>query len=247
LQKFQDNDDLELTPFIRGKLNLYQKKRGYRFSIDSVLLADFVKINKKGKLIDLGTGSGILLLLLSLRYKNLKFYALEVQQSLYEIAKKNFELNRLSVELKNADIKQIKDLYPSNSFDFAITNPPFHQKIGKKYATEEEEIAKSEKLASIRDFIEAGRYLLKDRGKFYLINKTDRLVETLNICTQNNLIPKRLRFVHPSKDEKSTHFLLECIKNAKLGSEIVEKPLIIYNDKNKKLYTRELEKLLNEF
>ncbi|HEV09347.1 MAG TPA: methyltransferase, partial [Sulfurihydrogenibium azorense] len=91
LQKFnlELNDDEDLSPFIRGKVYIIQKKEGYRFNIDSLLLSDFVNIKSSGKLIDLGTGSGIILILLSLKYKNLKFYGLEVQKELYELAKKN--------------------------------------------------------------------------------------------------------------------------------------------------------------
>ncbi len=246
MQKLQDSD-LQLTPFIRGKIKLYQKKKGYRFSIDSVLLADFVKINKKGKLIDLGTGSGILLLLLALRYKNIDFYALEIQDSLYQIAIENFKLNNIKVNIKQGDVKQIENLYRPGYFDFVVINPPFHQNTGKKYATEEEAIAKSEIMATVEDFIKASSYLLKDRGRLFMINKTDRLSQTVYNLLFHNLIPKRFRFIHPDINEKSSHFLVECVKNARSGGEIVEKPLILYKDKKDKKYTQELEKILNEF
>ena len=246
MQKLQDKE-LELIPFIRGAIKLYQKKKGYRFSIDSVLLADFVNIRKKGKLIDLGTGTGIILLLLSLRYKNLEFYGLEIQKDLYNIAKENFKINKLEVDLKLGDVKEIKNLYKENLFDFVVANPPFHKKTGKKYTTEEEKIAKEETLATVEDFLKAGKYLLKDRGKFFMINKSDRLIETIHKCVILKLIPKRLRFIYPTVSEKSTHFLIECVKNAKLSGEIIEKPLILYKDSKSKIYTQEVEKILNEF
>ena len=243
MQKFQDN--LELIPFIRGKIKLYQKKKGYRFSIDPVLLADFVKITKKGKLVDLGTGSGIILLLLALRYKTLEFYGIEIQEDLYKIAKENFKLNNLKVNLIKGDVKKIKEIFKPHSFEYVVANPPFYKPTGKTSNIEEVKIAKFEIKATVKDFIEAASYLLKDNGKFFLINQSQRLSETINVCIEKRLIPKRIRFVHPRIDENSSHFLVESVKGAKLGGEIIEKPLILYGGNNK--YTEEVEKILEEF
>ncbi|RMA97787.1 tRNA1(Val) (adenine(37)-N6)-methyltransferase [Hydrogenothermus marinus] len=233
------------SPFIRGKIFLYQSEKGYRFNLDSVLLASFPKFQKKGKLIDLGTGNGILILLLSLKYKNLDFYAIEVQEEFYNLAKVNFKLNNVNVNLFKEDIKNIKKIFKPNSFDYVITNPPYF----KEYKTEnlQLKIARSEYLATIEDFIKAGKYLLKDKGKFYMVSPVSRFSEIILYLKENKLQPKRYRFIYPSVNENATHFLLEAHKNAKEGGEIIEKPLIVYENPKDKIYTEEVKFILEEF
>ncbi len=233
------------SPFIRGKIHLFQPKKGYRFNLDSVLLASFVNITKKGKIIDLGTGSGILILLLNLKYPDLKYYAVEVQQEFVDIARENFNLNKVDVELIHENIKNLKDYLPANSFDYVVTNPPYF----KEYKGENLnlKIAKSEYLAKISDFINISKYLLKDRGKFFAVFPVSRLVEILNYLKSGKIYPKRLRFIHPTLSENATHFLVEAVKNAKEGGEIVEKPFIIYKDTSRKIYTDEVEFILEKF
>jgi len=243
----QGRNDIELIPFIRGKIQLYQRKKGYRFSIDSVLLADFVRIKRRGKLIDLGTGSGIIILLLALRYKNLEFHAVELQESLFEIAKENFMLNNVKVKLILGDVKSIKEFYEPNSFDYVVTNPPFHRVSIKEYTNEEIEIAKSERKASLEDFVKAAAYLLKSKGRLFIIVPSNRLSEAVLILDKYGLYIKRLRFIYPSIEDSATHFLVESLKDSKLGGEIVEKPLILYKEKRNKSYTEELERILNVF
>ena len=233
------------SPFIRGKIHLFQPEKGYRFNIDSVLLANFINIKNKGKLIDLGTGSGILILLLNLKYKNIDYSALEIQDELYDIAKKNFELNSVKVNLIKEDVKNIKKIYQPNSFDYVITNPPYFKEYkGENLSIK---IARSEYIASIDDFIKAVKYLLKDKGRFFLVFPSSRLSEITYKLKKENLQPKRWRFIHPSLKEKASHFLVEAVKNAKEGGEIVEKPLIVYNNPQKRIYTDEVNYILEKF
>ncbi len=240
-------EDETLSPFIRGKVHIIQKKKGYRFNIDSVLLSGFFKAkNKKGKIIDLGTGSGIIPILISLKYPELDFYGLEIQDSLYEIAERNFQINNLHVKLLKGDVKNIKNLLPSQFFDYVITNPPYYRKEGKKTSNRELLIAKFEEVASTQDFIKAAFYLLKDNGSFFMINQANRLPELIFSLKMSRLEPKRIRFVHPSLEETASHFLVEAVKNAKEGC-IVEKPLILYKDPERKVYTEEVEYLLEKF
>jgi tRNA1(Val) A37 N6-methylase TrmN6 len=238
-------DNKSPSPFIRGKIYLYQPEEGYRFNLDSVLLANFVKIKNKGKLIDLGTGSGILILLLNLKYKNIEYWAVEVQDEFYEIADKNFKLNNINVNLIKENIKNIKNHLKANSFDYVITNPPYL----KEYQIQNLnlKISKSEHLATISDFIKTAKYLLKDKGKFFVVIPSFRFTEVVCNLKKEKLIPKRFRMIFPAVDEKATHCLIEAVKNANEGGEIIEKPLIVYKDPKNKTYTDELNCILENF
>lgn len=247
LQKFNINlqEDEDLSPFIRGKVFIIQKKDGYRFNIDSLLLADFVNIKSSGKLIDLGTGSGIILILLSLKYKNLQFYGLEVQEDLYQLAEKNIKINNLNANLQLGDVKEVKKFYEHQFFDYVVINPPYFK--SGDYKNIQEKIARSEALATLEDFIKASWYLLKNKGKLFMIVPCERLSETVKYLKNYNLQPKRYRFVHPSINEKATHFMVEAIKQAKEGGETVENPLIVYENPKEKKYTEYVWNLLENF
>ncbi len=239
-------ENYHLTPFIRGKVLIYQPQNGYRFNLDSVLLSNFFQTNKKNaKIIDLGTGSGIIPVLISLKYPDLEFYAVEIQKQFYELAEKTFKENHLNVKLLNEDINSLKKTFPSSYFDYVITNPPYL----KEYKTENENllIARSEEKATIEDFIKVSSYLLKNKGKFFAVFPVYRFTEVILYLSQNNLIPKRLRFIYPTKDEKATHFLVEAQKGVKLGNETIEKPLIVYKDSKNKVYSEEVNFILEKF
>ncbi|WP_457642547.1 tRNA1(Val) (adenine(37)-N6)-methyltransferase [Persephonella sp.] len=240
--------DETLSPFIRGKISIIQKKEGYRFNIDSVLLSSFPEITKrKGKIIDLGTGSGIILILLSLKYPDLQLYGIEIQQDLYDIAKRNAKLNNININLIKGDVKDIKNFFKPQSFDYVITNPPYFKSSFTKKDKEEIQIARYEITGKIEDFIKAGSFLLKDKGRFYMIYPSDRLSEIIQTLKKYKIQPKRYRFIHPSLQEKSTHFLIEAVKSGKEGGETVEKPLIIYDNPNIQKYSEEVKFLLEKF
>jgi tRNA1Val (adenine37-N6)-methyltransferase len=234
-QEILIKEDEDVSPFIRGKIRIIQKREGYRFNIDSLLLVDFLNIKSSGKIIDIGTGSGIIPILISLKYKNLKLYALEVQEDLFDIAKRNFQINNVHVQIALGNVKDVKKIYIHQYFDYVVINPPYFKE--GNYKNIQEKIARSEALATLEDFIYGSWYLLKNKGKLYLINITERFSETVSLLKKYNLHPKRYRFIHPSINEKATHFLVEASKNAKEGGEIVEVPLIIYENPKEKKYT----------
>jgi len=234
-QEILIKEDEDISPFIRGKIRIIQKREGYRFNIDSLLLVDFLNIKSSGKIIDIGTGSGIIPILISLKYKNLKLYALEVQEDLFDIAKRNFQINNVHVQIALGNVKDVKKIYNHQYFDYVVINPPYFKE--GNYKNVQEKIARSEALAKLEDFIYGSWYLLKNKGKLYLINITERFSETVSLLKKYNIQPKRYRFIHPSINEKATHFLVEASKNAKEGGEIVEAPLIIYENPKEKKYT----------
>ncbi len=234
-QEILIKEDEDISPFIRGKIRIIQKREGYRFNIDSLLLVDFLNIKSSGKIIDIGTGSGIMPILISLKYKNLKLYALEVQEDLFDIAKRNFQINNVNVQVALGNVKDVKKIYNHQYFDYVVINPPYFKE--GNYKNIQEKIARSEALSKLEDFIYGSWYLLKNKGKIYLINIIERFSETVSLLKKYNIQPKRYRFIHPSINEKATHFLVEASKNAKEGGEIVEAPLIIYENPKEKKYT----------
>lgn len=242
MQKLPDNvqieEDEDISPFIRGKISIIQKKKGYRFNVDSLLLVSFVNLSPSKVVIDIGTGSGIIPLLLNLKIPKLKLYGLEVQESMFSLAKRNFILNSLNADLRLNDVKDVRNIFQSGFFDCVITNPPyFHQGS----------VERAQVLATFQDFVKAASYLLKNKGKFYYIFPVSRFVESLETVKKHRLQPKRIRFIHPSIQEKATHFMVECLKSGKEGGEIVEKPLIMYENPKEKRYTQEVWNLLENF
>ena len=233
------------SPFIRGKIHLFQPEKGYRFNLDSVLLASFAKLKNKGKLIDLGTGSGILILLLNLKYPKLEYYAVEVQDEFIKLAEQNFKLNNINVKLIKENIKNIKNVFTANYFDYVILNPPYL----KEYHSDNTnlKIAKSEYLASVKDFIKAGSYILKQKGKLFMVSPVSRFSEIIYHLKSNKLEPKRYRFIYPTIQEKATHFLVEAVKDAKEGGDIIERPFIIYENPKEKKYSQEVNFILEKF
>ena len=240
-------DSETLTPFLRGRIRIIQSKEGYRFNIDSILLASFVNVpDRDANLIDLGTGSGILLILLSLKYKKLKLFGIELQESLFSQAWRNIQLNDVKAQLFKGDIREIKRIFRPETFDYVVFNPPYHLPE-KEVKPTERNIARYEIQGSIKDFIKASSYLLKNKGRLFLIFPVSRLSEVLSLMIDKNIQPKRYRFIHPSSKENATHFLIEGIKGGNPGGEAVEKPLIVYDNPDKKIYTSEVNFLLEKF
>ena len=236
-----------LTPFIRGKVQVIQSKSGYRFNVDSVLLAAFINIpDKPSRLIDLGTGSGIIPVLLSLKYKNVELYGVELQESLFAQAWKNFQLNKIKGQVFKGDIREIRRIFRPESFDYVVFNPPYHKPPDSVEHTEKN-IARYELEGNIKDFIKAASYLLKNKGKLFMVFPSGRLSTVISLLLDKQIYPKRYRFIHPTLEEKATHFLLEAVKGANPEGEIIEKPLIMYKDPKNKIYTPEVEFILEKF
>ncbi|MBK3331564.1 methyltransferase [Persephonella atlantica] len=236
-----------LTPFLRGKIKIIQSKEGYRFNIDSLLLASFVKItDRPSKLIDLGTGSGIILILLGLKYKKVQLYGVELQESLFSQAWRNINLNNIKAQLFKGDIREIKRIFRPENFDYVVFNPPYHQPPSQVEKTEKN-VARFEIEGKIKDFVKASSFLLKNGGKLFAIVPSSRFSEFITYLIEQNIQPKRYRAIHPTITENATHILVEGIKGGKTGGETVEKPLIVYEDSYKKIYTPEVEFILEKF
>jgi len=220
-------DDLEY----KG-LKIIQNPEGFCFGIDSVLLSDFAKkIKKTSKVVDLGTGTGIIATLLCGKTKLSKVIGVEVQKEVCDMAKRSIKLNNLEdkFEVLNKNIKDLKDIYQQGDFDVVVTNPPYKKmNTGLQNEKEKKIISRHEVKANLEDFIEVTRYLLKDKGEFYMVHRPDRLVDIMSVMRQKKIEPKQIRFVCPSKEKSPNLVLIKGIKNG--GKFLkVEKDLYVYN------------------
>jgi tRNA1Val (adenine37-N6)-methyltransferase len=224
--------DQTLDTFFGGGLRVLQKKRGYRFSVDAILLSQFSKIRKNEKVMDLGTGCGILLLLLSQTTKAHSFVGVEIQKELAELAKKNVQLNHLQdrVSILQKDFRDLKETYPPGSFDVVLSNPPYRKyRTGRVNPAMEKAIARHEIKATLEDLISIASYLLPPKGRCYVIFPALRTVDLLVVLRSQRLEPKRLQFVHPRFQEDAKFILSESIKESGVELKVMS-PLILQSD-----------------
>jgi tRNA1Val (adenine37-N6)-methyltransferase len=221
--------DETLEPFFNGKLQIIQKKKGYRFSVDAILLSQFVRIRKNERVIDLGTGCGILPLLLSQNAKAHSFVGVEIQKGLVECAEKNVILNHLEdrISILKQDFRELKRIFPPGSFDVALSNPPYRQvQTGRINPSMEKAIARHEIKGTLEDLISVASYLLPPKGRYYLIFPALRTVDLFVALRNGKLEPKRIQFVHPGIGEEAKFILTESLKAS--GVELkAMRPLIL--------------------
>jgi tRNA1Val (adenine37-N6)-methyltransferase len=224
------SSDETLDTFFNGSLQILQKKKGYRFSIDAVLISQFVKILKNEKVIDLGTGCGILPLLLSQTKKAHSFVGVEIQKGLAECAKKNVILNYLEdrISILHQDYRKLNSIFPPGSFDVVLSNPPYRKyRTGRVNPSIEKAIARHEIRGTLEDLISIASYLLPTKGRCYLIFPALRTIDLLMILRAEKLEPKRLQFVHPRIKEEAKFILVESVKASGVELKIME-PLILH-------------------
>ena len=235
-------DDLEYK-----ELKIIQNKNGFCFGIDSVLLSDFAKeIRNNSKVLDLGTGTGILCILLSEKTKLKKIYGIDIQEEVVEMAKRSVKLNNLEdkIEILNKNVKELGEIFEKNSFDSVVTNPPYKKSnTGKVNEKENKLISRHEITANLEDFIKISFDLLKDKGSLYMVHRPERLAEIIVTLKKYKLEPKTIRFVHSNCEEEPKLVLIKAVKNAKEFLK-VEKPLIVYNEKGE--YTEEILKIYHK-
>jgi len=233
------SSDETLDLFFDGSLQILQKKKGYRFSLDAVLLHRFVKIKQNEKVIDLGTGCGILPLLLAQTTKAHSFVGVEIQEGLAELARKNVVLNHFQprVSILHQDYRDLRQTFPAAAFDVVLSNPPYRKcRTGRMNPSAEKAIARHEIKGSLEEMISIASYLLPPRGRCYLIYSAARVVDLLVILRSHRLEPKRLQFVHSRVEEGAIFVLSESIKESGVESKIIE-PLILSINHEKFLTT----------
>ena len=221
---------------------IIQDPQRFQFGIDAVLLAHFALAGTdyKDSVIDLGTGTGIIPLLMQYERQDCSFSAVEIQDASAEMAARSVELNNLQdkISIVNGDVKKVSELFQKHSFNVVTSNPPYminehgHQNPGDAKA-----IARHEVLCTLEDIVSAADYLLLPHGKFFMIHRPFRIPEIFSSLQKHNMEPKRMRLVHPFEDKEPNMVLIEARKNAKPRLEI-EAPLIV-REKNGE-YTKEI-------
>jgi len=247
-------------------MKIIQNKDGFCFGMDSILLSNFAKEIKKGaRVVDLGTGTGILGLLLCAKTELSQIIGIEIQKEVANMAKRSIRLNGLEnrFQIVNMNIKRIlhqkgkgnikikgvskhKKAYQlirkinlqKESFDCIITNPPYKKlNTGMINENKKKLISRHEYTANLSDFIKTAKYLLKDKGSLFMVHRPERLVDIIEIMRKEKIEPKQIRLVYPKVNAKPNLILIKGIKNAKLFLK-VEEPLYVYNKDGK--YTDEI-------
>lgn len=232
-------DDLEFKDF-----KIIQNKDGFCFGIDAVLLSDFAKnIKDNSRVIDLGTGTGIISILLCGKTKLKNVFGVEVQKDVFEMACRSAKLNGLEGKFKviNKNILDLEELFELNSFDVVVTNPPYKkQNTGICNDDEKKLISRHEVLADLSDFIKVSSRLLKDRGELYMIHRPERLVDIFSLMRNYKVEPKEIRLVFSDEKKSPKMVLIKAVKN---GGECLKfrENLYIYNEDGS--YTDEVLKI----
>lgn len=232
--------DKTLDTFYHGRILVLQKKKGYRFSVDSPLLADFIQTKKSDEILELGTGNAIISLLISI--KPLKYIkAVEIQESLIDLARRNISLNGLEEKI-DVVLGDLRTFRSGKKFDVVFSNPPYiKMKQGHLSASREKAIAKHELKCDIFDIMRKTAELLKKGGRAYFIYPMKRKKDFMDALEKHKLKIKVLRHVLPRKDRDPHLFLAECNFNSK--REVILPPLILFDDEGN--YTSEAKEIFS--
>ena len=227
-------------------LKIIQNDDWFKFSLESVLLPNFVKINLRYKnIMDLCTGNAPIPLLLSLKTKS-KIIGVEIQKDVYELAKKNIVINKLDKQITiiNEDVKNLKKLYSGDNFDLITVNPPYFKNQNNRVMNNDihKKIARHEGETTIDDILKISTFLLKNGGHFAMVHRTERFFEIIDCLKKHNLTPKRIQFIYPKINKESNLFMIECIKDGK-DNVIFESPLYIHNEDG--TYKEEIKEIFN--
>lgn len=235
-------DDLELNG-----LKIIQNKNGFCFGMDSVLLSDFAKeIKKNSTIVDMGTGTGILGILLSAKTQDTKITGVEIQPEVAEMARRSVQLNLLEerINIVCEDVKKLKEIYKAGSFDAIVTNPPYKKKgTGGINENETKLISRHEITANLEDFISMASYLLKDQGSIYIVHRPERLADIMINLRKYKLEPKNIKFVHQNQEKEPNLILVKATKNARPFLK-VERPIYIYDLQGN--YTNDILKIYHK-
>jgi tRNA1Val (adenine37-N6)-methyltransferase len=232
MKKFRWNEQEEtLDTLFEGRLKILQKKQGYRFSIDALLLAHFADPAPGDRIVDLGTGCGIVPLILFFRKKAKTVAGVEIQPSLTDLARRNAALNRCSskFQILGDDLRNLEKRFGRESFDRVLANPPY-RKVGSGRINphSEKAIARHEVQATLEDVLRSAHSLLKDKGRLDMIYPASRAADLMRGLNKHHLEPKRLQFVHSHEKDEARLVLVEALKEGH-AQVIILPPFFLYD------------------
>lgn len=203
---------------------IVQDEDNFKFSLDSILLAEFVEKPKENvKILDMCTGNAPIPLILSTKYQN-KIVGFEIQEKIYDLAIQSIKLNHCEKQLEviNGDVKNIKNYFPGNNFDVITCNPPYFkcQKNSLKNNNDVKSIARHEIMIDLESIIKLASENLNNKGSFYMVHRPERVDEIINYCTKHSLAVKKITLVTTKNDGIPTVLLIKAVKNGKFGVKI---------------------------
>lgn len=220
-------DDLQVNGY-----EIIQNPGRFCFGMDAVLLSNFARVKKGEKVLDLGTGTGIIPILLTAKTEGESFVGLEIQEESADMARRSVVHNHLEtkVEIVTGDIKEAADVFGLASFDVITTNPPYMiGQHGITNASDTKAIARHEVLCTLEDILRESARILKPRGRFYMVHRPFRLAEIFSKMVQYGIEPKRMRMVHPYVDKEPNMVLIEGVRGGN-PRMTAERPLIVYKE-----------------
>ena len=246
--KIDVRDDEQLQDLLRGRLVILQKKDGYRFSLDPLLLASFVELKDRDRVIDLGAGSGVLPIVLAYAQaaRSAKFVGLEINAELADMAARSVRANKLddAIEIVRGDIREVPARFTADSFDVVVSNPPFIPVgQGRVNLDDQRAQARHEVSVTLAEMVQAARFLARGKGRVYFIYPSKRLTDLLAQCREHRLEPRRMRMVHPRPDRDAELVMVEAVRDAKPGLRVTA-PLYVHEQDGK--YTPEAARMLGE-
>ena len=229
--------------FFHGQLKVRQQKDGYRYSIDAVILASFIQPGPKDTIVDLGTGCGIIPMILAFRCNTIKIFGVEIQKELAEIARANISANRMEdrTGIIDSDMKSVNHNMVDGPVDIILSNPPYRKMdSGRINPHQIKTVARHELAVTLDYVVGTAKRLLRTAGKFGVIYPSWRTVDLLMSMKENNIEPKRLRTVHSRFGDEARLIMVEGVKGGQAGL-MVEAPLYIYEKDD--VYTVEVENM----
>lgn len=243
----QLNGDERIDYIIENELSIIQSPTVFSFSLDAILLARFAWVPiKRGKMIDLCTGNGIIPLLLS-RKSEVTIEGVEIQDRLFDMGQRSIELNKLSAQLTlhHADIRELPSTIKRESYDAVTCNPPYFKSTRNEQRNLNEHltIARHEVMCTLEDVIQSCSRLVKQGGKVSLVHRPERLLDIITLMRKYRIEPKRMQLVYPKAGKEANTLLIEGIKDGKPDLKVLP-PFIVYRDDNQ--YTDEMRHVYAE-
>ncbi|MGB5823489.1 MAG: tRNA1(Val) (adenine(37)-N6)-methyltransferase [Proteocatella sp.] len=230
-------EDLQLNGY-----KIIQSNDGFKFGIDAVLIANFCRLKNGEVGVDLGTGTGIIPIIIAAKSNASKIYGIEIQEEVADMASRSVELNDLTskIEIIHDDIKNKSQLFAKASMDFVVSNPPYFQTNTLQSENVKKHISRHEVKCNLSDIIETASYLLKPNKPFFMIHRPDRLVDLIEIARLSKMEPKEIRFVHPNTAKAPNLVMIKYVKSGNKGIKMLA-PLYVYNEDG--VYSDEINRI----